>query len=170
LSLIVFRRLGVVGGLLLVAACVTAEGTPYAPAGGGDYGYSETRIEEDRYRVVFAGDGGTPPNIVENYALLRAAELTVENGFEWFRVVGRRIEPSERGGVRVGGGVGSGSFGRRGGVNVGVGGDFGSVGARTFYTVRLDVLMGSGESPGEGEYYDAHNVIENIGATAVREM
>ena len=155
-----------IGAAVLLTACASRGMTPYGPADSDGYGYRETRIERDRFNVVFAGDSGTPPGVVENYALLRAAELSLENGYDWFRVVRRFVEPSTRGGVNVGGGVGSGSFGRRGGVGVGVGGDFGTVGARTYFTARLDVLMGRGEKPGEANAYDARSLVESLGATA----
>lgn len=147
---------------MLLAACATAVGTPYGPADSKGYGYRETRIEADRYRVTFAGDGATPPETVEDYAMLRAAELTVGNGFDWFRVVARSMDSQERGGVGVGAGVGTGSYGRRSGVSVGVGGNLGTIGGRRFYTARLEVLMGKGEKPDDPEAYDARSLIESI--------
>lgn len=144
-----------------LSACATAVGTAYAPADKKGYGYAETRIEADRYRVSFAGDGATPVAVVEDYALLRAAELAVENGYDWFRVVGRALDEDEKGGVGLGAGVGGG--GRN--VGVGVGGNLGTVGARKFYTAKLEVLFGKGAKPDEtGEIYDARSVIETIRA------
>lgn len=146
-----------------LAACATAVGTAYGPADPKGYGYSETRIETDRYRIVFAGDGATAVDRVEDYALLRAAELAVENGYDWFRVVGRSVDERSKGGVGLGAGVGGG--GRN--VGVGVGGDLGTVGARKFYTATLEVLFGKGEKPADaagGEIYDARSVVETIRA------
>lgn len=153
----------------LLAACATAVGTDYAPADSKGYGYSQARIEEDRYRIAFAGDGATPPEIVEDYALRRAAEIGIENGFDWFRVVYRTMDVAEKGGVGVGAGLGTGSYGRRSGVSVGVGGDLGTVGARKFYTARIEVLYGKGEKPESdagGAVYDVRSVIESMGAGA----
>lgn len=153
--------------LTTIAACATAVGTPYAPTDAKGFGYSETRIEADRYRITFAGDGATPMEAVEDYAMLRAAELAVENGYDWFRVVGRSLDEQEKGGVGIGAGLGTGSYGRRSGVSVGVGGDLGAVGARKFYTARLEVLFGKDETPAAadgGEIYDARSVIETIRA------
>ncbi len=148
---------------MLVVACATAVGTAYAPADSKGYGYAETRIEADRYRVSFSGDGATPPGVVEDYALLRAAELAVENGYDWFRIVGRSMDEAEKGGVGLGAGFGGG--GRN--VGVGVGGDLGTVGAKKFYTAKLEALFGKGEKPADsagGEVYDARSVIETIRA------
>ncbi len=157
------RKLTILAALLTIAACATAVGTAYAPADRQGYGYVATRIEGDRFRVSFAGDGATPADVVEDYALLRAAEIAVENGYDWFRVVGRSLDEREKGGVGLGAGVGGG--GRN--VGVGVGGNLGTVGARKFYTANLEVLYGKGEKPqgdDRGEVYDARSVIETIRA------
>ena len=63
-----------VAGLVL-AACATA--TPYQPAGynGQRGGYSEQRVESNRYRVTFAGNSVTSREQVEMSLLLRSAEL-----------------------------------------------------------------------------------------------
>ena len=62
---------------LLVAACASL--SPYGPQiGGSGQGYSEQRIENDRWRVTYRGVGDPGP--VSDYALLRAAELTLQNG------------------------------------------------------------------------------------------
>lgn len=148
--------------MLALASCATAVGTAYGPADSRGYGYTEMRIESDRYRVIFAGDGATPPETVEDYAMLRAAELAIENGYDWFRVVGRSMDAQEKGGVGIGAGFGTGSYGRRSGVSVGVGGDLGAVGAKRFYTARLEVLMGKGEKPDDPAAYDARDLAESI--------
>ena len=146
----------------LAAGCATAVGTAYAPADSKGYGYADQRIESDRYRVIFAGDGATPPELVEDFAMLRAAELALANGYDWFRVVGRSMDEEEKGGVGVGAGFGTGSVGRRSSVGVGVGGDLGTIGARKFYTARLEVLMGKGEKPEDPGAYDARSLSESL--------
>lgn len=146
----------------MLAACATAVGTAYGPVDSKGYGFTETRIEGDRYRVTFAGDGATPQAVVEDYALLRAAELALANGYDWFRVIGKSIDAQDKGGVGIGAGVGTSSYGRRSAVGVGVGGDLGTVGARRFFTTRLEVLMGEGEKPEGAEVYDAQSVVDTI--------
>lgn len=156
------RILMMMAATWLLAACATAVGTAYGPADANGYGYTEMRIEADRYRVSFAGDGATPPEVVEDYAMLRAAELAIENGYDWFRVVGRSMDEEEKGGVGVGAGLGTGSYGRRSGVSVGVGGDLGTIGGRRFFTARLEVLMGKGDKPDDPAAYDARSLIDTI--------
>ncbi len=81
---------------LTLSACATA--TPYAPAGfnGQRGGYAEQRLETDRYRVSFAGNSVTSREQVEMSLLLRAAEITVENGYDWFSTVERATDRDVR--------------------------------------------------------------------------
>lgn len=80
---------------LALSACATA--TPYAPAGvNSRYGYSEQRVDADRYRVSFAGNSVTSREQVEMALLLRAAEVTAENGFDWFSTVNRATDRDVR--------------------------------------------------------------------------
>jgi len=80
-----------------LTACATA--TPYQPAVSGQAvsgGFSETRVEADRYRVTFAGNSLTSRETVERYLLYRAAELTVEQGYDWFALVERQVDRKTR--------------------------------------------------------------------------
>ena len=81
------KNIGILfGGLLLLAACATA--TPYGPASeGGGFGFSEQRIEDNRFRITFRGNSSTARETVENSLLYRAAELTVQQGFDYYIVV-----------------------------------------------------------------------------------
>lgn len=80
---------------LALSACATA--TPYGPASPDSrYGYSQQRIEGDRFRVNFAGNSVTSRDQVEMSLLLRAAEVTVENGGDWFTTVNRATDRDTR--------------------------------------------------------------------------
>lgn len=111
-----------------LAACATA--TPYQPALRGasvQGGFSEIRLEDDRWRVNFAGNSLTSRERVETYLLYRAAELTLEQGFETFRTVDRDTERQSRVyvdsfGPRYGGGFG---YGYGGGFGGGLGYGYG---------------------------------------------
>ena len=82
------------GAALVLAGCATTN-APYHPARPGVHGsegYSETRLTPDRYRVTFAGDAFTSRDTVEGYLLFRSAELTLQQGYDWFRVAERASE------------------------------------------------------------------------------
>lgn len=78
-----FNYLACTALVLALAGCQT--GPLYAPAQGPrDTGYSDQKLGENRYRVTFQGGSGTRRETVENYLLLRAAEVTRNAGYEWF--------------------------------------------------------------------------------------
>ncbi|WP_395672574.1 CC0125/CC1285 family lipoprotein [Phenylobacterium sp.] len=80
-----------------LTACATA--TPYQPNLPGQQtsgGYSEMRLEENRFRVNFAGNSLTSRETVEGYLLFRAAELTAQNGYDWFSIVDRSTDRDTR--------------------------------------------------------------------------
>ncbi len=146
-----------------LSACAAVGPASYGPADAKGFGFEDTRIESDRYRVTYRGSGGMGPEQVEDYALLRAGQLALANDYDWFRVISRDVSGEQRGGVGIGAGGGGGSYGRRSGVGVGVSGDLGTIGGRDYFTARLEVLMGKEEPPESGEYYDAVDVVERIG-------
>lgn len=78
---------------LLLAACQTAQPTAYGPVTAkSDYGYSETRLDDDTWRVQVAGNSKTSRELVENQLLYRAAEIAVSQGAEGFVLLDRDVE------------------------------------------------------------------------------
>ncbi len=76
----------------------------------GNYGYSEVQEDSTRFQVTFAANYQTPTQTVDQYALYRCAELTVQRGFDYFIVLhsknstyllGRRREPSTTKTIRM---------------------------------------------------------------------
>ena len=148
--------------LLGLVACSSAP-TPYQAA-TNSFGYREQQLESNRYRVSFAGNSATAVNAVEDYALYRAAELTVAGGHDYFRVVDRNTESrsSGVGGPQLGVGVGSGGSGS--GLGIGLSTFLGGAGGYAEdYMVTLDILTFSGEKPaGETDAYDAHELLRRL--------
>lgn len=90
-----FRTIFAAAVTLLLAACATS--TPYGPATGDNpYGFSDQRIEDNRYRIVFRGNSSTTREAVETFLLYRAAELTVQSGFDYFVVTEQDTEANKR--------------------------------------------------------------------------
>ena len=76
-----------------LSACETA--TPYQPLAAGaaqSGGYSEIKLEDNRWRVSFKGNTVTSRATVETYLIHRAAELTVNQGFDWFETAQRQTD------------------------------------------------------------------------------
>lgn len=65
----------------LLSACVTG----YAPSTGGD-GFSETQLSPTSFQVTFRGNTKTTPERAYDFALLRAAELALNNKCPYFVV------------------------------------------------------------------------------------
>lgn len=98
---------------LALASCMTA--TPYQPASSSTSaargGYSDTQIESNRFRVTFSGNTLTSRETVERYLLYRAAELTVQNGFDYFVLSDRDTEKNSQTYRTPGLGYGAGPWG-----------------------------------------------------------
>ena len=65
--------------ILVLVGCATM----YHPVGITG-GYNETRLDENVFTVTFRGNGYTSTQRAENFALLRAAECSLENGYKYF--------------------------------------------------------------------------------------
>lgn len=153
--------------IIIVAAvalsgCATGP-TLYQPSAGPQaMGYSEYRIEPGRYRITFRGGPGAPPQQVADYALRRAADLTLAEGYDWFRVADRFLEGRPDAGPRIGLGVGGADFGRRSSVGMSVGTSF-SLGGGPTVASTLEVVMGRGERPRGQDIYDARALRRSLG-------
>ncbi|TNE64340.1 MAG: hypothetical protein EP335_07705 [Alphaproteobacteria bacterium] len=76
----------------MLAACASSSPAHYMAADEpGDYGYYESALEQDRYRVAYKARGAKTEE-AKDYAMLRAAELTLQHGYDWFEVVDRETE------------------------------------------------------------------------------
>jgi hypothetical protein len=145
-----------------LSACETAQPMVYAPAAGPQaVGFAEQRLEPGRYRIFFQGAKGAPPEMVQDYALRRAADLAVAEGYDWFRVYGRSLQGHGGHGPYVGFGVGGASFGRSSASGVGVSSGFDLSGPPAM-TASLEVVMGKGPRPPGADVYDARGVQQSI--------
>jgi hypothetical protein len=152
----------------VMAACATAQPT-YVPAAGAGAGYSETQIESNRYFVTYRAGGAADAALVQDYALLRAAELTLQAGRSWFWVDRRSLDQQDTrgyGGPSVGVGIGAGGWGGHSGASVGVNVNLpvGGGGAGRARSATLEIRFGEGAKPDDPNAYDAHAIAANIRA------
>jgi hypothetical protein len=148
---------------LTLGACAT-EPTHFQPSNGPQaVGFSEMRIEPGRYRVTFQGGPGAPPAQVQDYALLRAANLALADGYDWFRITDRSMRQTGYSGSSLSVGVGGMSFGRHSAVGGGVSTGVPLSGGDSLVTT-IEVMMGKGPKPADGDVYDARGVQKAIGA------
>lgn len=82
-------------GMAMLSACQTATPVYRAASHPNSAGFFTAQADGGRYTVAYTGDKGMPAAQVAEYALLRAADLTIESGHEWFAVIegtNRRVE------------------------------------------------------------------------------
>jgi hypothetical protein len=174
-----YRPIAAACAALALAACATP--TVYGPAnpnaaGTAKVGFSEYRIENNRYRVTFQGGGGAPQRQMADYALLRSAEITLRDGYDWFQVVDRfgDANGSQAGSgprLSIGGGSSSygGRYGRYSGSGIGVGiGTSVNLGGGPAYAHTVEILLGRGPKPNLPEVYDARGVAAALAPNAPR--
>lgn len=151
---------------LALAACETTPTYYQAATRPGGVGYSDFQIEPGRYRISFQGGEGAPPAQIRDFVMLRAAQVTLRDGYDWFRIVDREgyaAPPRSRGSVSIG--IGGFSFGRGGGFGGGASvsqpiGDNGpSIGR------EIEIVAGRGAPP-DAAAYDARAVVRNLGPRA----
>ena len=162
------RALTALALLGTVVSC--ASPTPYGPGSDTTRGYRERRIEEDRYRVTFDGNSLTRRETVETYLLFRAAELTLEKGYDYFVAAEMSTEASTEWAPRRSTAWGYGhwhtGFGHCRGPYF-----FGSYGypapyhgVRTVYRAVAYIVLRRGEKPADDPAaFDAREVMANLG-------
>jgi len=157
---------------MALSACSTPtpKPTPYAPALGGA-GYSQQQLEEKRYRVSFSGNSLTPRETVENYLLYRAAEITIESGNNYFRVVEQDLDAKTRYRSTVNSFGSDSAFGPfRYGYKTIVGSGFTTTTrAITSYQAFAHIVLLADENQYDDDRtYNARDVIDKLGPTIVR--
>ena len=168
-----FIRILLMATLCTLGACASSPRYVAADS-ASDYGYYARKISENRYRVNYNGSRRTHLQDTRDFALLRAAEITLSEGYEWFQVVDRETATTETREPRAGIGFGY---------------------ERAWYTNRdcsllacsqhtrpvtyarwtadsrrpetrhshsLEIVMGKGKMPEDGHYYDAKEVTKAI--------
>lgn len=72
----------------IASLCACGSSRDYVGGEGIGLGsYTESRLTDDRYRVTFIGEPNATADQVKDLALLRAAEITLANDYDWFRVM-----------------------------------------------------------------------------------
>jgi hypothetical protein len=157
--------------VLSLAACASAP--TYAPATSENgAGYYERQIESNRYFVTYRASGRADAALLQDYALLRAAEVTLQQGGEWFWVDRRALdaEGAYASGPRFSVGLGGGSFGGNSGLGVGLGASFpigGGPQAQQARSASVEMRIGQGSKPADPNAYDAREISANLRARLV---
>ena len=181
---------------LLVAGCQT-ETTFHPATSRGFYseGYSERALQPGRWLVSFSGNSVTARDTVERYLFFRAAQLTLQQGFDNFVLANRDTKLRQRTyatpggfgggyGGGFGGGFGYGGFGGYWGPSWRYHGAFGYRSWEPFgygawgggldintidkFEATADIIMRHGPIPqGDVRAFDARKVVETVGPSVV---
>lgn len=165
-------RLVTIAVFLTLGAC--ASSPRYVAADDPtDYGHYSRQISEDRYRVNFNGNSRTGFQDTRDYTLLRAAELTLAKGHDWFQVVDRETATTESRDTDPQFGFGyqratyveqncgliSCTRSERPYRSSYVGIDNHPRRTETRHSHSLEIVMGTGKMPEGGHYYNAADVV-----------
>ncbi len=173
-----------------LAACETA--TPYQPAPPGhaesSYGYKDYKVDSTHWRVTFSGNSMTTRETVEKYLLYRAAELALQQGFDWFETTDRHTErntsfyadtdPFYHSGFWASYGWGwrpywrySGPWGSRS-WDPWFGGPFWAndidIQQVNRFEASTEIVMGKGPPPSGQRVFNAREVVQNLGPSIVK--
>lgn len=156
---------------LTLSACTS--GPAYKQAQASGYGYKETAIGENRYRVNFKSRGSDRAEAMD-YAMLRAAELTLLEGYDWFIVIDRETQVDTH---STGTGSSLSASSRRDVVQecgllgcktttyprteYGLGLDVGNSSQSKIESI-LEIRLGKGVRPEDGNSYDAREVSKSL--------
>lgn len=83
------------GAALLLSLALCSCATSYGPKGING-GVSEVQLDEVTYRITAQGNGWTGLDQVQNFVLLRAAELARSRGYSHFAVSGEDTNVDRR--------------------------------------------------------------------------
>ena len=82
--------LAIVSSLLLMSCA-----TPYQKRGtDSSGGHQFKRLSENTFAVGFSGNGFTQPKRASDFAMLRAAEVTLEHNYRYFSILGEEDRSS----------------------------------------------------------------------------
>lgn len=164
-----FKMIILLGSAALMAACASAPDYRAASNAIGP-GYSETPIESDRYRLSYHLNRDDAAKAQE-LALRRAAELTLEKGYDTFELVSQAtdVQTERDRSVR---GSGSDTVVQRNCGLLGCSTSVARVPADPFYsdierqrsevTVTLEIIMSDKDASVSPSLYDAAEVFANL--------
>lgn len=150
----------------MLAGCATPTPFQAATKHTDGEGYSELQLEHDRWRVTFNGNYVTSRQTVEAYMLFRAAQLTVDSGYDWFETADKLTEAQ----VYWDGSGYDGWWAPYGPswqpywTSAGSSGGYvSSWDWSTSYLAQTDILLHRGERPkGDSRAFDARDVIAHL--------
>jgi len=149
-----------------LTACSTSP-KGYGPAYGSDFGYKNTKLQQDRFRISYTSRDGYESR---DFALLRAAQIADIEGYSHFKVIGGESfdnGPNAAIGSRIG--IGTGHRGHTNThVDIGVGDVVRAIeGSKVTETIEV-LLMNTG-SKSDPNVFDAQGILKSIRPPVIKQ-
>lgn len=151
--------------------CAAPTPTPFQAASpNSDFGYRETALTDTQYRIDFVGNRHTQASQIKDYAMLRAAQLTLQQGYDWFVILDSQTDRESKTRTDVNAPLRSQAVVRECGV-LGcasyVTPVYSGVGIRTYevdgkVSTSLQISMGKGQPEDRNRAFDAEKLAENL--------
>ena len=132
----------------------------YGPAYGTDFGYKNTQLQQDRFRISY-----TSRDLYQSrdFALLRAAQIATNEGYSHFQII--HGEGFDNGPNAISTGIGAGFGGRgynRSNVHIGVQDIERTLEGRKITETIEVILLTSAPTPRDPKVFEASSIMKNI--------
>ncbi|HWA60781.1 MAG TPA: hypothetical protein VG939_05370 [Caulobacteraceae bacterium] len=142
-------------GAIFAGLTLTACATPYQEMGALG-GVRAVRITQDTAQITASGNGYTDPDTIQRYALRRAAEETIADGFDFFRIVRDQDRTT----------AGSATYGSATGNRYGIWGwSFSEPIIKPGQSLMIKMTKGPPPNPRPDDLFDAHDVLAHLAGT-----
>ena len=141
-----FRFLFALTFCAVLTGCLSTEYKPEGFSGG----YSDQMTGKNTATVDFKGNGFTKANVAKKFAMRRAAELTLQMGFDYFLIEGANNSTKQ---VKMASNIQCNTIGYSTSCHDYGGGTIEKPGS------SLDIRMYKGKTPNQTGYYDARYLI-----------
>ena len=82
--MIKFKIVFMLFSIILISSCATTYKRASSPE---SVGYYDSLLQQNMYEVTFNGNSDVSTTTAQDYALLRAAEICIENGYKTFDII-----------------------------------------------------------------------------------
>jgi hypothetical protein len=153
-----FLRIAICAGLLSGCASTSKNGN-FGPAYGSDFGYRNTQIQKDHFRISYTSRDAYQSR---DFALLRAAQIAANEGYSHFKIIGGDYYDNGPNPIRgaLGIGLGGGKY-NRSYVDLGVD-DVTRTMEGHKATETIEVRLMASAPTNDPNVFDAQSVMRNI--------
>lgn len=153
-----FLQIIICTGLLAGCASTTKNGN-FGPAYGSDFGYRNTQIQKDHFRISYTSRDAYESR---DFALLRAAQIARNEGYSHFKIIGGDYYDNGPNILSAGIGIGlGGGYYNSSNLAIGVNDVARAVeGHKATETIEIRLLASA--SPNDPDVFDAQSVMRNI--------